>query len=119
MPRLQARSVESAAEVRKFPNGHASVLRLDETVVGYAVYEPGWRWSEHIKPIAGTESCQVTHTGYMISGRIGIRLDDGTEAEYGPGDAYFIPPGHDGWVIGDEPAVGIEITGAATFAKPA
>ena len=80
-------------------------------------FEPGWRWSEHIKPLVGTESCQTHHLGYLISGRIGARMEDGTEMEFGPGDVYEIPPGHDGWVIGDEPTVGFEIMGAETFAK--
>jgi uncharacterized cupin superfamily protein len=79
--------------------------------------EPGWRWSEHVKPIAGTASCQALHTGHVISGRIMIRMDDGSEREFGPGDAYVIPPGHDGWVVGDEPYVGVDYTGMADFAK--
>ena len=119
MAALQVKTFETPDETRTFPNGRLDVVQVGALTIARGTFEPGWHWADHIKPIAGTASCQVTHTGYMISGRIGIRMDDGTVTEYGPGDVYFIPPGHDGWVIGDEPAVGFEITGAATFAKPA
>ena len=81
MPRLQARSVESSAEVRNFPNGHASVLRLDETVVGYAVYEPGWRWTTDMPAIAGTSTCQFHHVGYAVSGALHVVTDAGQELD--------------------------------------
>ena len=119
MAPLQGKTFETPDETRTFPNGRLDVVQVGDLTIARGTFEPGWHWADHIKPIAGTASCQVTHTGYMLSGRIGIRLDDGTETEYGPGDVYFIPPGHDGWVVGDDPAVNIEITGAATFAKPA
>ena len=65
--------------------------------------QPGWKWSEHIKPLVGTDSCQVAHQGITISGSMCVKMDDGTEITFGPGDAFYIPPGHDGWVVGDEP----------------
>lgn len=118
MNATHAKRFETPDETRTFPKGQLDIVQVGDLQIARGTFEPGWHWQEHIKPIAGTASCQVTHTGYMISGRIGVRLDDGTEAEYGPGDVYFIPPGHDGWVVGDETAIGVEITGAATFAKP-
>ena len=118
MATLQRKSMDSPDETRDFPNGTFSVVQLGDLTVARAQFQPGWRWSEHVKPIAGTDSCQTHHRGYLISGRLGARMTDGAELEFGPGDVYEIPPGHDGWVIGDEPAVGLEITGATTFAKP-
>ena len=75
------------------------------------------KWSESVKPVVNTESCQQMHTGYLISGRMRVRMDDGTEAEAGPGDSVIIPPGHDAWVVGNEPCIGIDFTGAKTYAK--
>ena len=118
MATLQLKSVESPDETRTFPQGTFTIVRLGDVAMARSQLQPGWRWSEHVKPIAGTDSCQVHHLGYVISGRLGARMDDGTEMAFGPGDAYEIPPGHDGWVIGEEPAVGLEIMGAETFAKP-
>jgi quercetin dioxygenase-like cupin family protein len=105
-------------ETRKFPNGRAEILKVGGGTVGRFVFEPGWRWSNDVKPIAGTDSCQVQHFQYTVSGRLGIRMDDGTEMELGPGDLALIGPGHDGWVIGDEPAVILDWAGAGNYAKP-
>ena len=117
MVTLQRKNVGTPDETPKFPHGEFNIVRLGDFAIASSQFEPGWHWSEHIKPIAGTDSCQTHHLGHLISGRIGVRMDDGTEMEFGPGDVYEIPPGHDGWVIGDEPAVGFEIMGAETFAK--
>jgi 2-polyprenyl-3-methyl-5-hydroxy-6-metoxy-1,4-benzoquinol methylase len=105
-------------EVREFPNGRAEILSIGGTEIGRFVFEPGWRWSNDVKPIAGTDSCEKQHFQYTVSGRLGIRMNDGTEMELGPGDVALIEPGHDGWVIGDEPAVILDWAGAATYAKP-
>lgn len=105
-------------EVREFTNGRAEIVNIGGNEIGRFVFEPGWRWSNDVKPIAGTDSCQVQHFQYTVSGRLGIRMDDGTELELGPGDVALIEPGHDGWVIGDEPAVILDWAGAATYAKP-
>ena len=86
---------------------------------GRAVSNPGWKWSNDVKPIAGTESCQAPHTGYVVSGRMHIVMDDGTEGEAGPGDAVVISPGHDAWIVGDEPCVMLDWYGSANYAKPA
>jgi mannose-6-phosphate isomerase-like protein (cupin superfamily) len=93
--------------------GRIDLVTLDQTTVGRAVFQPGWRWSEDVKPVAGTELCEVTHTGYVVSGREGVRMADGTEVELGPGDAFVIGPGHDAWVIGDEPCVTLDFSGTA------
>jgi len=99
-------------EVREVPKGKLEIANIGSTMVGRATFQPGWRWSESVKPIAGTDSCQVPHQGYVVSGRLGIKMDDGTEFEVGAGDAYDIPPGHDGWVIGDDNYVGVDFSAA-------
>ena len=93
MPRLQARSVESSVDVRHFPHGHASVLPLDEAVVGYAVYEPGWRWTTDMPAIAGTATCQFHHVGYAVSGALHVVTDAGQELDVREQSFYEIPPG--------------------------
>jgi hypothetical protein len=98
----------SPDQAQEFPNARVESVELGDLTAVRSTFHPGWRWTENIKPVAHTDSCQVHHVGYQLSGRLGIRLDDGTEVEYGPGDAYDIPPGHDGWVIGDEPVVMID-----------
>ena len=79
--------------------------------------QPGWRWSEHLQPIAKTDSCQAPHLIYCVSGRMGIRMEDGTEGEIGPGDVVSIAPGHDAWTIGDEPCIAVDFGGFAQYAK--
>ena len=85
------------------------VVTVGDTKIQRVSVDAGWQWSKHIKPNVGTESCEKNHTIYMISGKLGTRLDDGTEEEFGPGDVVFIPAGHDGWTVGDEPAVWLEV----------
>ena len=88
-----------------------------EVPVGRATFLPGWKWSQHVKPIAKTDSCQAAHTGYFVSGRMKVVMDDGEEMEYGPGDFAIMAPGHDAWIIGDEPCVVIDWQGYADYAK--
>ncbi len=88
-------------------------MKVGEATIFYVVHRPGWRWSTHIKPSAGTEWCERTHVGYVLSGRERCRLRDGTEFELGPGDAFLVPPGHDAWVVGDEPYLGVNFSGHA------
>lgn len=107
---LASKSFDSADEVRTPPNARIEIVKLGGHSLARVQFDPGWRWSENIKPIAGTDSCQFTHVGTAIRGRLRVRLDDGTETDIGAGDAYTIPPGHDGWVVGDEPFVGLEMT---------
>jgi quercetin dioxygenase-like cupin family protein len=118
MSQLEVRNHDQADEVRPFADkGRVELLNMSGGVIGRATFEPGWRWSEHVKPLAGTESCQASHMGYCVSGRMIVRMDDGTEEEIGPGDVLVIPPGHDGWVVGDEPCVQIDFTGMGDYAK--
>jgi class 3 adenylate cyclase len=115
--RLQAKSLENPDEVRPTPFGHVDIYNLDDLVIGRMVFEPGWHWMEHVQPIAGTRLCQYHHVGICVSGRLGNRLEDGTTNEIGPGMVYEIPPGHDGWVIGDEPFVAYDVAGVRSFAR--
>jgi hypothetical protein len=117
MDTLHGKNLGQPDETRTFPLGKVDLVLLGDVTVGRLELQPGWRWSESVKPLAGTESCQAAHTGYNISGRMHVKMDDGTEAEYGPGDAYVIPPGHDAWVVGDEPVIGLDFTGMREYAK--
>ena len=118
MPRLQRRSFAEPENVRKFPHGSVKTISLGEFIIGEFLFEPGWRWSAAVKPIAGTPSCQVRHIGYAVSGHLHVEMSDGTTADIKAGDAYEIPPGHDAWVVGDETYRGVEFSGARTFAIP-
>ena len=118
MAKLEGKSIDTPDETRSFDKGSMAVVKVGEVVFGKATFEPGWRWSECVKPIAGTDSCEVHHNGYIVSGRMHIRMDDGQEAEFGPGEVFIAPPGHDGWVVGDEPCVALDFSGgAAIYAK--
>ena len=108
MARLQRRQFADPDDVRTVPHGLIEVVELDDRVVGRLSYEPGWRWSVDVKPIAGTDTCQFHHFGVTLSGRVRIQMRDGIELEIGPGDVFEIPPGHDAWVIGDEPWVSVD-----------
>jgi class 3 adenylate cyclase len=112
MPRLNARTFDGPTDERTFPKGHAQLVTLDETTVGIATWEPGWRWSTHLKPLIGTASCPVHHLGYAMSGRMRFETDDGQVLEVGPRSVYEVPAGHDAAVVGDEPFVTLEWTSA-------
>ncbi len=118
MAGIEVKNVDSPDEVRPFADkGHANVLQVGGHPVLYGTFEPGWRWSEHVKPIAGTDSCQATHLIYCVSGRMKVVMNDGAEGEIGPGDLIAIEPGHDAWVVGDEPCVSVDFGGYAQYAK--
>ena len=104
-------------EVREFPHGKAEILQVGEATIGRLTLEPGWRWSNDLKPIAGTESCEAPHFQYHVAGTLGIRMDDGTEMMAGPGDITSLPEGHDAWVVGDETVVVVDWYGATNWAK--
>ena len=115
---LEIKSLDSPDEVRAFTEkGQVEIVQLEDVTVGRVSMEPGWRWSEHVKPIAGTDSCQSAHTGYVLSGRMMVLMDDGSEQDVGPGDAYYIPAGHDAYTIGDESCVIVDISGMRKYAK--
>ena len=115
----QHRQFAPADEVREFPNGRAEILNVEGSAIGRLVLQPGWRWSNDVKPIAGTASCEAPHFQYHLSGRLGVRMDDGTEFEAVAGDVTSLPSGHDAWVIGDEPVVVVDWFGASNYARPA
>jgi quercetin dioxygenase-like cupin family protein len=110
---LEGKNLDSPDESRSFENGRLDVVNIGNVTVGRAVFEPGWQWSKHVKPIAQTESCEVPHVGYVVSGRMGIKMDNGEEREFGPDDAFVIAPGHDGWTVGEEPCVVLDFSGGA------
>lgn len=113
----QHSSFQKPDELRKFPKGHADILKMGRGEVGRLVFQPGWRWSKDLKGIANTHSCEAPHFQYHVSGRLAIRMDDGTEFIAGPGDVTSLPKGHDAWVVGDEPAVVVDWFGASHYAK--
>jgi quercetin dioxygenase-like cupin family protein len=113
---LEKKRFEETTDRRAFPHGKAEVLQAGPATLMLVTFEPGWRWSTAVKPIAKTESCQVPHVNYVLSGRIGIQMDNGTAAEYGPGDVAVIPPGHDAWVVGDEQFVALDIIAGTEYA---
>ncbi|HEV8403547.1 MAG TPA: adenylate/guanylate cyclase domain-containing protein [Candidatus Limnocylindrales bacterium] len=115
MPRLQRKSFAGPDQVRKFSMGHVDIVNLDETSVGRFVWDPGWRWSEVVKPVVDTPSCVNRHLGYVIGGHLKVQMDDGTELDIVKGDAYEIPPGHDAWVVGDEVFDAVEFASARLF----
>jgi quercetin dioxygenase-like cupin family protein len=116
--KLQAKSHDTPDETRTPDKTRVEVVRLEGFTLARLGFEPGWRWSECVKPVVGTDSCQVSHVGYMVTGQITVRMEDGNEQVIQAGDSYTIPPGHDAWVDGNEPAVAIEVLSADQFAKP-
>jgi hypothetical protein len=117
MAGVESKSMDSPDEVRTPEKTNIDVVDVGGNEVGRFTFQPGWRWSECIKPVVGTESCQMEHLGYAVSGRIHIEHEDGTATEIAGGDAYLIRPGHDAWVVGDEPFVGVEFKSAGEYAK--
>lgn len=108
---------ESPDEIRTFPKGKFEIIHIGGMTIGRATYEPGWRWSEHVGRETGARSCQVEHVGIVISGRATAAMDNGTVHMMKAGDLFYIPPGHDSWVIGDEPYVSIHLMGASDYAR--
>jgi hypothetical protein len=117
MQETEHRSFSQPDETREFPNGKAEIVKIAGGEVGRLVFQPGWRWSNDVKPIALTESCEAPHFQYHVSGQLAIRMDDGTEFVAGPGDVTSRPRGHDAWVVGDAPVVTVDWFGASNYAK--
>ncbi|MFZ0554466.1 MAG: cupin domain-containing protein [Nitrososphaeraceae archaeon] len=118
MAKMQKKNLNTSPdETRTFENGKIELANLGDVTIGRAIFQPGWSWEKCVKPIVKTDSCQAPHTQYIISGRIKVVMDDGEEEEFGPGDAAVIPPGHNAWVVGNEPVVGIDFTGLKEYAK--
>ena len=113
----QHKSFQDPDETREFPNGKAEILSIGDAEIGRLTFRPGWRWSNDVKPIAGTDSCEAPHFQYHVSGQLAIRMDDSTEITASPGDVTSLPSGHDAWVVGDEPVVVVDFYGASNYAK--
>jgi hypothetical protein len=116
--KIQVKRGKAPDETRPFAgHGHVEMHNIGNGTVMRGVFEPGWKWSNDVKPLAGTKSCEASHLGYCISGRMRIRMDDGTEEEIGPGDFMQAGPGHDAWVVGSEPCVLVDFGGVEQYAK--
>ena len=119
MGTVGVKSLDKPDETRTFPNGAAEMVTIGSTMVGRARMEPGWRWSNDVKPISGTNQCMILHKGYCVSGSLMVQADDGAQTSIGAGDAYVIEPGHDAWVVGDEAYVAVDFSEQmAEYAKP-
>jgi hypothetical protein len=116
--RMQKKNLSQPDETRKFPKGQVDLVSLGGVTFGRATLQPGWKWSTSVKPLVNTKSCEAPHLQYHVSGRLAVRMDDGSEQEFGPGDVSLLPPGHDAWVVGDAPVVVIDISGMVDYAKP-
>ena len=116
MADVVSKNFDAPDDVVEFPKVRTRIVELGDLTVGELVSEPGWRWSEHVRPIVGGEWCQARHVGFILSGRLGIDFRDGTSATFGPGDVFDVPPGHDGYTVGDEPCAQIEWMGIRAFA---
>ncbi len=116
-PKAKAKRFGQPDELRKFKKGKLQLIKLGMATIGRVVYEPGWKWSEHVKPIAKTKSCEASHFLYHVSGVLHIKMDDGTEMDVGPGEVSWVPPGHDAWVVGTEPVTIIDFQGMVDYAK--
>jgi quercetin dioxygenase-like cupin family protein len=117
MRKVEHKGFGSSDEVRTFEKGKIEILKINGGVVGRLTLEPGWRWSTHVKPIAGTELCEAPHFQYVISGRLHVVMEDGSEFDLRPGDVSYLPAGHDAWVVGNEPVVGVDWEGATHYAE--
>ena len=115
--RMERKSTNTPDETRKFENGKLEISNVGGASIGRFRLEPGWKWSTSVKPLVKTDSCRQVHTMYVISGRMRVRMDDGTEQEFGPGDTGFVTAGHDAWIVGNEPMIGIDFTGAKTYTQ--
>jgi quercetin dioxygenase-like cupin family protein len=103
-------------DIRRFPRGRLELYSIGGMELGRAVYEPGWRWSQHVAPLAGTALCEVGHLGVVLSGTAAVQLADGSERLLTPGTLFAIPPGHDSWVVGDDEYVSLHLSGAGQYA---
>jgi quercetin dioxygenase-like cupin family protein len=117
MKKIEIKSLNSPDEIRTFEMGKIELVNIGSKSVGRAILEPGWRWSTHVRPIVKTKSCEAPHFQYHVSGTLKIVMDDGTEKECRAGDVSLLPPGHDAWVVGDEPVVIVDFQGMVDYAK--
>jgi hypothetical protein len=118
LTRAEGKNFSNPEETRTFPNGRLDIVNVGGTTMGRATFEPGWKWSQDVKPIAGTASCQAEHLGNVLAGQMTVVMDDGTRMRLGPGEAFSIPPGHDAWIEGNEACVVVDFVGFADYARP-
>jgi quercetin dioxygenase-like cupin family protein len=116
---LQLTDLDNPSEVREFELGRFEIFKVGPLTIGRASYEPGWRWSEHVGAATGEKLCQVEHVGLVVSGQAAVRMADGREEVMRPGQFFYVPPGHDSWVVGDEPYVSLHLMGSEDYANPA
>ena len=117
MPGIEFNDFSSPDDVRRPERTTVEVVKIGGGEIGRYTFEPGWKWSECIKPVVGTDTCQVEHIGYVVSGNLHVEHEDGSKGEVGPGVVYRIAPGHDAWVVGDEAVRVVEFQGAAHYAQ--
>ena len=116
MKKAEVLSFGKPDEVRKFPKGYLELVKIGGSTVGRAVFEPGWKWSESLQPIAKTKSCEVAHFQYHVAGVLMVVMDDGTKFECRPGDVSLLPSGHDAWVVGNEQVIVVDFQGMLNYA---
>lgn len=114
---MEAKSMNTPKEVRTFDKGKLELVKIGGAIVGRATFQPGWRWSESVKPLVKTNSCEAPHFQYHISGTLRIKMDDGTEVDRKAGDVSLLPTGHDAWVVGNEPVVVVDFQDMVDDAK--
>lgn len=114
---VRRKRFDNPDEVRRVEKARIELVELGDAAIGHTIFEPGWRWEEHVKPIVGTATCEVHHLGYVISGVLHVDMDDGPSIELAAGDVFEVPPGHKAWVVGDEPWISIDFAGRRLFAK--
>jgi hypothetical protein len=117
MAHMQKKNLAEPDELRVFDKGRLELVSLGGVTFGRATFQPGWRWSTSVKPLVNTRSCEAPHLQYHISGRLHVVMDDGSQEEFGPGDVSLLPPGHDAWVVGEDPVVVIDISGMGDYAR--
>jgi hypothetical protein len=118
MAKMQSKNLANPDELRAFDKGKLELITLGGVTFGRVTLQPGWKWSTSLKPLMKTNSCEAPHLQYHISGRLRVQMDDGSQAEFGPGEVSQIPPGHDAWVVGNDPVVMVDITGMGEYARP-
>ena len=119
MAKIEVKSFRAPDEVRKFEKGQVELVKVGDVTIGRGTFEPGWKWSTHVKPLAKTKSCEAPHFQYQIAGTMKVVMDDGTTRECKAGDVSLLPSGHDAWVVGNEPVVVVDFQGMVDYAKSA
>ncbi len=115
--KAEQKSFGKPDEVREFPKGKLELVKIGNAMIGRAIFQPGWKWSESVQPLAKTKSCEAPHYQYHVSGELMVKMDDGTLLHLKPGDVSLLPMGHDAWVVGTEPAIVVDFQGMLDYAK--